>query len=178
MSAIDRASNKARYCFDYFHFQAPKTPHEYATDINAIHDLTSECFSALQKRLEAYFGAKDKLEKVRKHSMRVSEFESRIGTLERELTTRMFKLTMDMGKNCISKDVCTRSPQFRTPPKTPPASSSGSTSSRSSRRMRNNEEKPPRARWPEVFFTAWTGPTSLPGQAGVECPPNVGPEVC
>jgi uncharacterized protein Yka (UPF0111/DUF47 family) len=98
MSAIDRVSNRAWYCFDYFHFQAPKTPHEYATDIDAIHDLTSECFSALQKRLEAYFGAKGKLEKVRKHGMRVSEFESRIGTLERELTTRIFKTTMDMGE--------------------------------------------------------------------------------
>ena len=30
--------------------------------------------------------------------MRVSEFESRIGTLEGELTTRMFKTTMYMGE--------------------------------------------------------------------------------
>jgi len=98
MSAIDRVSNKAWDCFDDFHYQAPMTPHEYAADINAILDLTSECFSALQKGLKAYFGAKGKLEKVRKHGMRVSEFESRIGALERELTTRMFKLTMDMGE--------------------------------------------------------------------------------
>ena len=108
MSAIDRVSNKAEDCFDYFHYQVPKIPHEYATDINAILDLTSECFSALQKGLKAYFGPKDKLEKVRKHGMRVSEIESRIDALERELTTRIFKTTMDMGEKlhihgCVHK---------------------------------------------------------------------------
>jgi predicted phosphate transport protein (TIGR00153 family) len=98
MSAIDDVSNKAENCFDHFHYQFPEIPDEYVADIDAILDLTLECFSALQKGLKAFFGPKDKLEKVRKHGMRVSEFESRIDELERELTARIFKTTMDKGE--------------------------------------------------------------------------------
>lgn len=98
MSAIDRVSNKAEDCFDHFHYQFPQIPGEYAADIDTILDLTLECFLALQKGLKAFFGPKDKLEKVRKHSMRVSEFESRIDILERELTARIFKTSMDKGE--------------------------------------------------------------------------------
>lgn len=108
MSAIDGVSNKAEDCFDHFHYQFPEIPDEYVADINSILDLTLECFAALQKGLKAFFGPKDKLEKVRKHSMRVSEFESRIDKLERELTARVFKTTMDKGEklhlqSCLSK---------------------------------------------------------------------------
>lgn len=108
MSAIDGVSNKAEDCFDHFHYQFPEIPDEYVADINTILDLTLECFAALQKGLKAFFGPKDKLEKVRKHSMRVSEFESRIDKLERELTARIFKTTMDKGEKlhlqeCLSK---------------------------------------------------------------------------
>jgi predicted phosphate transport protein (TIGR00153 family) len=98
MSAIDGVSNKAEDCFDHFHYQFPEIPDEYTGDIGAILDLTLECFSALQKALNAFFGPKDKLEKVRKHCIRVSEFESRIDKLERELTARIFKTTMDTGE--------------------------------------------------------------------------------
>ncbi len=108
MSAIDGVSNKAEDCFDHFQYQFPEIPREYATDIDEILDLTLECFSALQKGLKAYFGPKDKLEKVRKHGMRVSEFESRIDKLERELTARIFKTDMDKGeklhlRRCLRK---------------------------------------------------------------------------
>ncbi len=98
MSAIDRVSNKAEDCFDYFHCQFPEIPDEYAGDLGEILDLTVECFSALQKGLKAFFGPKDKLEKVRKHCVRVSEFESRIDKSERELTARIFKASMDKGE--------------------------------------------------------------------------------
>ena len=110
MSAIDGVSNKAEDCFDHFHYQFPEIPDEYVTDIDTILDLTLECFSTLQKGLKAYFGPKDKLEKVRKHGMRVSEFESRIDVLERELTARIFKTAMDKGeklhlRRCLRKIV-------------------------------------------------------------------------
>ena len=108
MSAIDRVNNKAEDCFDHFHFQFPEIPEEYRGDINEILDLTLECFSALQKGLKAFFGPKDKMEKVRKHGVRVSEFESRIDKLERELTARIFKAGMDKGEklhlqSCLRK---------------------------------------------------------------------------
>jgi uncharacterized protein len=97
MSAIDGVNNKAEDCFDQFHYQFPEIPAEYVADLEAMLDLTSECFAALQKGLKAFFGPKDKLDKVRKHGLRVSEFESRIDTLERELTARIFKSAMDKG---------------------------------------------------------------------------------
>jgi predicted phosphate transport protein (TIGR00153 family) len=108
MSAIDGVSNRAEDCFDQFHYQFPEIPDEYVADIDAILDLTLECFLALQKGLKAFFGPKDKLEKVRKHGMRVSEYESRIDKLERDLTARIFKTTMDKGEKlhlqrCLSK---------------------------------------------------------------------------
>ena len=108
MSAIDGVSNKAEDCFDHFHYQFPEIPDDYATDIDEILDLTLECFSALQKGLKAYFGPKDKVEKVRKHGMRVSEFESRIDKSEREMTARIFKTNMDKGeklhlRRCLRK---------------------------------------------------------------------------
>ena len=108
MSAIDGVSNKAEDCFDHFHYQFPEIPEEYTNDFGAILDLTLECFSALQKGLKAYFGPKDKVEKVRKHGVRVSEFESRIDALERELTARIFKTAMDKGeklhlRRCLRK---------------------------------------------------------------------------
>ena len=108
MSAIDGVSNRAEDCFDQFHYQFPEFPDEYVADIDAILDLTLECFLALQKGLKAFFGPKDKLEKVRRHGMRVSEYESRIDKLERDLTARIFKTTMDKGEKlhlqrCISK---------------------------------------------------------------------------
>jgi predicted phosphate transport protein (TIGR00153 family) len=98
MSAIDRVNNKAEDCFDHFYYQFPQIPDEYVTDINSILDMTAECFSSLQKSLKAFLGPKDKLEKVRKHGMRVSECESQIDKLERELTSRIFKTSMDMGE--------------------------------------------------------------------------------
>ena len=108
MSAIDGVSNKAENCFDHFHYQFPEIPDEYVADMEVILDLTSECFVALQKGLKAYFGPKDKVEKVRKHGMRVSEFESRIDKLEREMTARIFKTPMDKAEKlhlqiCLSK---------------------------------------------------------------------------
>ncbi len=108
MSAIDGVSNKSEDCFDHFHYQFPEIPDEYTGDIGTILDLTLECFSALQKGLKAYFGPKDKVEKVRKHGMRVSEYESRIDALERELTARIFKTSMDKGeklhlRRCLRK---------------------------------------------------------------------------
>lgn len=110
MSAIDGVSNKAEDCFDHFHYQFPEIPEEYTGDIDAILDLTLECFSAFQKALNAFFGPKDKLEKVRKHCIRVSEFESSIDKLERDLTARIFKATMDKGEKlhlqrCLRKIV-------------------------------------------------------------------------
>jgi uncharacterized protein Yka (UPF0111/DUF47 family) len=105
MSAIDRVSNKAEDCFDLFHYQAPEIPDEYTADFDSILDLTLECFHALQKALKAFFGPKDKLEKVRKHGLRVSEFESRIDRLERELTARIFKSRLDKGERCTCKYV-------------------------------------------------------------------------
>ena len=52
---------------------------------------------AFEKGLKAYFGPKDKIQKVRKHSKRVSETESRIDEIEREMTTRIFKSSMEKG---------------------------------------------------------------------------------
>ena len=98
MSAIDDVSNKAEDCFDQFHYQFPEIPDDYAGDIDEILDLTSECFAALQKGLKAFFGPKDKMEKVRKHGVRVSELESQIDKLERELTARIFKADMAKGE--------------------------------------------------------------------------------
>ncbi len=91
MSTVDSVANKAEDCFDFFHYQAPKIPKDFGAGYDMILDLTSECFQSLKKALNAYFGPKDKLEKVRKHSKRVSELESRIDELEREMTARIFQ---------------------------------------------------------------------------------------
>jgi predicted phosphate transport protein (TIGR00153 family) len=98
MSTIDKVSNRSENCFDHFHYQAPVIPAEFETEMVAILDLTAECFLAFEKALKAYFGPKDKLEKVRKHSKRVSELESRIDEIERTMTTRIFKSSMDKGE--------------------------------------------------------------------------------
>jgi len=108
MSTIDRVSNKAENCFDLFHNQAPKIPEEFETDMVAILDLTSECFFSFEKALKAYFGPKDKLNKVRKHSKRVSELESQIDAIERDMTTRVFKSSMHKAemlhlRSCLQK---------------------------------------------------------------------------
>lgn len=108
MSTIDKVSNRAENCFDCFHYQAPEIPKEFETGMIAILDLTMECFHAFEKALKAYFGPKDKLDKVRKHSKRVSELESRIDEIEREMTTRIFKSSMDKGemlhlRSCLQK---------------------------------------------------------------------------
>jgi len=98
MSTIDKIGNKAEDCFDYFHYQNPEIPKEYETGLDAILDLTLECFLAFEKALRAYFGPKDKIEKIRKHSKRVSELESRIDEIEREMTARIFKSSIDKGE--------------------------------------------------------------------------------
>lgn len=108
MSAIDKVGNKAENCFDCFHYQAPEVPKEFEAELVAILDLTSECFYAFEKALKAYFGPKDKLEKVRKHSKRVSELESRIDEIERATTARIFQSSMDKGgmlhvRSCLQK---------------------------------------------------------------------------
>lgn len=108
MSSIDDVSNKAENCFDHFHYQVPEMPDEYATEFDAILDLTAECFGAFEKALKAYFGPKDKLDKVRKHSARVADLESRIDEIERETTARIFKGSLDKGeklhlRSCLKK---------------------------------------------------------------------------
>jgi predicted phosphate transport protein (TIGR00153 family) len=97
MSTIDDVSNKAEDCFDYFHYQTPNIPEEFKPEMAKILELTLECFLSFEKALRAYFGPKDKLDKVRKHSKRVSEMESRIDEIEREMTVRIFKSSMDKG---------------------------------------------------------------------------------
>jgi len=97
MSTIDDVSNKAEDCFDIFHYEAPDIPDEFATEIEAIADLTSECLASFEKALKAYFGPKNKVDKIRKHSTRVSELESRIDEIEREMTIRIFKSSMGKG---------------------------------------------------------------------------------
>jgi len=108
MSTIDKVSNKAENCFDCFHYQAPEIPAEFEAEMVAILDLTSECFASFEKALKAYFGPKDKLEKVRKHSKRVSELESRIDEIERAMTARIFKSSLNKGemmhlRSCLQK---------------------------------------------------------------------------
>lgn len=98
MSAIDKVSNKSEDCFDCFYYQSPEIPEEFEAELVAILDLTLECFASFEKALNAYFGPKDKLNKVRKHSKRVSELESRIDEIEREMTGRIFKSSMDKGE--------------------------------------------------------------------------------
>jgi predicted phosphate transport protein (TIGR00153 family) len=98
MSMIDKVSNSAEDCYDHFHNQRPVVPGEYRTEIEAILDLTSECFLACEKSLKAYFGPKDKLEKVRKHGRRVSELESRVDEIERETTARIFNSSLDKAE--------------------------------------------------------------------------------
>lgn len=110
MSKIDNVSNKAEDCFDYFYYQNPKVPEEFKPQMVAILDLTMECFLAFGKALKAYFGPKDKLEKVRKHSVRVSELESQIDAIEREITARIFKSELETGeklhlRGCLIKIV-------------------------------------------------------------------------
>jgi predicted phosphate transport protein (TIGR00153 family) len=95
MSAIDKVTNKAEDCFDHIHYQRPVIPSEFQTEFDAIVELTSECFLSCEKALKAYFGPKDKLEKVRKHGRRVHEYESRIDEIERETTARIFNSSLD-----------------------------------------------------------------------------------
>ena len=97
MSEVDDVSNKAEACFDCFHNQLPDIPEEYRPEFRAVLDLTAECFAQFQKALKAFFGPKDKLEKVRQHSKNVSELESRIDEIERDLTTRIFQSSLDKG---------------------------------------------------------------------------------
>lgn len=110
MSIIDKISNKAEDCFDHFHYQTPEIPQDFAAEFDTILHLTLECFLSFEKALKAYFGPKDKLEKVRKHCKRVSELESRIDEIERETTARIFKSSIDKGeklhlRGCLIKVV-------------------------------------------------------------------------
>jgi predicted phosphate transport protein (TIGR00153 family) len=98
MTSIDNVSNKAEDCFDLFHYQNPGIPEQFVADFESILGLTTECFAAFQKAAKAYFGPKDKLEKVRKHSTRVSELESQIDAIERELTERIFSSSLELGE--------------------------------------------------------------------------------
>ena len=59
--------------------------------------MTGECFAVFRQALEAFFGPKDKIEKVRKHSRAAGEIESRIDFIEKELTTRIFRSSLEMG---------------------------------------------------------------------------------
>ena len=108
MSVIDDIGNKAEDCFDCFHRELPDIPAEYTAEIEAILDLTTECFRAFEKGLKAYFGPKDKANKVTKHSKRVSELESRIDEIERAMTMQIFRSSTGMGeklhlRQCVSK---------------------------------------------------------------------------
>lgn len=98
MSAIDKVSNKAEDCFDHFHYQSPVIPKGFREEIDSIIELTLECYEACEKALRAYFGPKDKLKKVRKHGLRVSEIESRIDEMERETTARIFDSSLDKAE--------------------------------------------------------------------------------
>ena len=110
MTTIDKVGNRAEDCFDCFYYQKPEIPEEFSGQITEILDLTSECFHSFEKGLRAYFGPKDKLEKVRKHSKRVRETESRIDKIERELTSRIFTSSIDKAemlhlRRCLHKTV-------------------------------------------------------------------------
>lgn len=98
MSRIDKVSNKAENSFDFFFYQMPAIPGEFEAEIVAILDLTLDCFLSFEKALKAYFGPKDKLKKVRKHSKMVSELESRIDDIERDTTAKIFKSSLDTGE--------------------------------------------------------------------------------
>lgn len=98
MSAIDKITNRAEDCFDHFHYQNPVIPAEFREEIGSIIELTLECFEACEKALRAYFGPKDKIRKVRKQSVRVSELESQIDENERETTAKIFDSSLDKAE--------------------------------------------------------------------------------
>ena len=98
MSTVDDINNKAENCYDFFHYQKPEVPEEYKEEMIALFELTLECFHAFEKALKAYFGPKDKLNKVHKHSRRVREFESRTDDIKRAMTARIFESAMDKGE--------------------------------------------------------------------------------
>jgi hypothetical protein len=98
MSTVDDINNKAENCYDFFHYQRPDFPKEYEAEMITLLDLTMECFAAFGKALKAYFGPKDKLNKVHKHSERVRELESQTDEIKRAMTARIFKSSLDKGE--------------------------------------------------------------------------------
>jgi predicted phosphate transport protein (TIGR00153 family) len=98
MSTVDDINNKSENCYDFFHYQRPEIPKEYEEELIALFELTLECFHSFEKALKAYFGPKDKLNKVHKHSKRVRELESQADDIKRTMTARIFKSSMDKGE--------------------------------------------------------------------------------
>jgi len=98
MSTVDDINNKSENCYDFFHYQRPEIPKEYEEELIALFELTLECFYYFEKALKAYFGPKDKLNKVHKHSKRVRELESQADDIKRTMTARIFKSSMDKGE--------------------------------------------------------------------------------
>lgn len=98
MSTVDSVSNKAESCFDFFRNQMPVIPDEYRSGIGETIDLTDECFTEFRKALQSFFGPKDKIKSVRKHSKAVGELESKIDQVERDLTANIFSSTLDKGE--------------------------------------------------------------------------------
>ena len=76
----------------------PDIAEEYRPAFCTALDLTVECFALFHKALEAYFAPKDKLQKIRKRNKAVGELESRIDQIERDLTARIFRSSLDLSE--------------------------------------------------------------------------------
>ncbi len=98
MSTVDAVSNKAEGCFDFFHNQKPDIPADFRAGFDECLDLTRDCFAVFQEALEAFFGPKDKTDKIRKHCRAVGELESRIDEVERNLTASVFDASLDLSQ--------------------------------------------------------------------------------
>lgn len=90
MSTVDRVSNNAEGCFEFFCTQHPEIPEEYQAEFIQALDLTAECFLAFQKALETFFGPKNKFDEVQEYSREVGKLESKVDEVERSLTARIF----------------------------------------------------------------------------------------
>ncbi|MDH3510971.1 MAG: DUF47 family protein [Gammaproteobacteria bacterium] len=107
MSAVDDVANKAEDCYDFFHYQKPRIPEEYRSQVVAILELTAGCFVELRKALKAYFKPKGEIDTLRQHTQKVSELESLIDDNEEALTAQIFDSALDKSdklhlRQCLS----------------------------------------------------------------------------
>jgi len=97
VESVDVIAGVAEDVTDFVTTQYPSVPEDLNSDFLEVFNASLECFSELQKAMKAFFKPKGQIESLQDHAKQVSNLETDVDRLERQLIRKIFRSDMQLS---------------------------------------------------------------------------------